>query len=265
MLRAHERETLDERVMRTGGYPLYVAHRGGVVENTLYACRQSAQQWPHIRMLEIDIRMTRDRQLVLMHDSSVDRTTGAQGAISSYLLSELRQLDAAHHHPELRGTGITVPTLQEFLDEFVGSNPDLMFMFDFKDEASIELAWPLLQSYGDALAGRYMLGSVFERPNQLLGQLRHPGTPLMTDIAQTFALTLAYGTGLWSLYEFGRHDVFGYVLQGPSPRFLCEGLVQALHAEGMRVLVCGPALNDAALLQYCLRCRIDYIMLDCVQ
>lgn len=89
-----------------------------------------------------------------------------------------------------------------------------------------------------------------------------PLPPLMTDIAQTFALTLAHGTGLWSLYTFGQHDVFGYVLQSQSPLFLTEGLVQALHQQGMRVMACGPRLGERDVMQYCLTCHIDYIMVD---
>jgi glycerophosphoryl diester phosphodiesterase len=261
-------EGLEARIERTGGYPVYVAHRGGAAgpENTLHTCRLSAAQWPSIRMLEVDVRLTRDKELVLMHDSSVDRTTDGQGAVNQYTLAELRQLDAAHLYPALRRRGITVPTLVEFLDEFVGDrwSPDLMFMFDFKDCESVERAWPLIQSYGGGvLHGRYMLGSVFEEPNRLLGRLRDPATtPLMTDIAQTFALTLAYNTGLWAHYEFGRHDIFGYVLQSKSDLFFTAGLVQALHAAGMRVLACGPNLAQPAVLEHCQRCRIDYIMVD---
>jgi glycerophosphoryl diester phosphodiesterase len=214
----------------------------------------------------VDIRLTRDKRLVLMHDSSVDRTTDGQGAVCDLLLSEVRQLNAAHCFPQLPAT--TVPTLEEFLEEFAGSatrySPDLLFMFDFKDEASIEQAWPLIHSY-PTLRNRYILGAIFESPNTLLREKRLPGTPLVTDIAQTFALTIAYNTGLWSLYEFGQHDIFGYVLQSQSPVFLSRELIDALHAKGMRVMVCGPLLAQRPVLEHYIACGADYIMVDSIE
>jgi glycerophosphoryl diester phosphodiesterase len=267
--------------MRTGGYPLYMAHRGGGgalgPENTLHTSLLSAQQWPRIRALEIDIRLTRDRHLVLMHDSSVDRTTDGQGAVNQMLLSEIKALDAAHCYPHLAHVEIRVPTLIEFLDEFLVHRknewPDLMFMFDFKDEESIERTWVLLKHYQDRgllSRGRYMVGSVFEAPNNLLQRLLSEMggggdgkiPPLMTDITQTTRLAIAHGTGMWSFYEFGGHDVFGYVLQSQTPLFLTAGLIDALHDKGMRVLVCGPRLAEPDLHQHCLDCGVDYIMID---
>lgn len=261
------------RVMRTGGYPLYMGHRGGGggetgPENTLYACERAAQ-CKRIRCLEIDVRSTRDAALILMHDSSVDRTTDGQGAVDSYTLAELKRLDAGHTHPTLRGTGITVPTLDEFLAAFVERYPELLFVFDFKDEATIQKAWPLIQSYGAQLHGRYMMGSVFEAPNLMLGRLcdaeaeaGHPRPPLISDMTQTFEMVLAHGTGLWPLYSFGRHDVFGYVLQSKSDAFLTKSLIKALHQKGMRVLACGPNLAQTSVMQHCIKCEVDYIMVD---
>jgi len=47
-----------------------------------------------------------------------------------------RKLDAAFHHPTLRGTGVTIPTLKETLDAFEG-NKDLIYFFDVKDISAV--------------------------------------------------------------------------------------------------------------------------------
>ena len=54
-------------------------------------------------VLEMDIYETADGELVVIHDDSVDRTTEASGAISSYTLAQLKALDAAYNFVPDRG------------------------------------------------------------------------------------------------------------------------------------------------------------------
>lgn len=71
--------------------PTILGHRGAVTtrtgENTLGAMQYAA---PHVGMLEFDVRLTADRELVLMHDPTLDRTTDCAGRVSSWTLAELR-------------------------------------------------------------------------------------------------------------------------------------------------------------------------------
>ena len=71
------------------------AHRGDVEvtpENTisafLSAVRKGAQQ------IEFDVALTKDGKLVVMHDSTVDRTTSGKGRVSDLTFDEIRLLDA---------------------------------------------------------------------------------------------------------------------------------------------------------------------------
>jgi glycerophosphoryl diester phosphodiesterase len=76
---------------------LNIAHQGGEDEfpsNTLYAFRKAVRAGAD--MLEIDIGVTQDDQVVVMHDTSVDRTTNGNGPISEKTLREIQQLDAAY-------------------------------------------------------------------------------------------------------------------------------------------------------------------------
>jgi len=71
-----------------------VAHRGGYAlapENTLSAFRACAS---HAEWIEFDVRATADGQLVVMHDTTVDRTTDGTGSVASMTLAQLRTLDA---------------------------------------------------------------------------------------------------------------------------------------------------------------------------
>ena len=77
--------------------PLLIAHQGGEDEfasNTLYAYRRAVQAGAD--MLELDIGVTRDGHVVVMHDTTVDRTTNGHGRISAKTLRQIKRLDAGY-------------------------------------------------------------------------------------------------------------------------------------------------------------------------
>jgi glycerophosphoryl diester phosphodiesterase len=66
-------------------------------------------------MIELDVQLTRDAEVVVIHDWTLARTTDGRGRVASHTLSELRRLDAgAWFAPAYRGERI--PTLREVLD-----------------------------------------------------------------------------------------------------------------------------------------------------
>ena len=77
--------------------PLTIAHQGGEDEfpsNTMYAFREALRAGAVV--LELDVGVARDGAVVVMHDTTVDRTTDGRGAVASKTLAQLRRLDAAH-------------------------------------------------------------------------------------------------------------------------------------------------------------------------
>jgi glycerophosphoryl diester phosphodiesterase len=107
----------DEKIMlvRQKRKIALIAHRGAAdsaPENTLAAIRK-ALEGP-AEFIEIDIHQTRDQQVVVMHDATVNRTTNGQGNIADLTLAELRQLDAGSwYHATFSQE--KVPTLEEVL------------------------------------------------------------------------------------------------------------------------------------------------------
>lgn len=100
-----------------------IAHRGASAsapENTLAAFSTAIEMG--VDAIELDVRMTRDGQLVVIHDASVDRTTDGTGAVSSLDLAEIKQLDAGawFYREGIRifwdQRQLTVPVLSEVLD-----------------------------------------------------------------------------------------------------------------------------------------------------
>src|SRR6476619_6705436 len=77
--------------------PLNIAHQGGEDEfpsNTLYAFRKAMDAGAD--MLELDVGVTKDNHVVVMHDTSVDRTTNGKGLIKDYTLKQIKKLDNAY-------------------------------------------------------------------------------------------------------------------------------------------------------------------------
>ena len=95
--------------------PLIIAHRGAsgtCPENTLVAFARAAALGAH--MVELDVQLTRDGAVVVMHDWTLERTTDGSGAVCDRTLAEIRGLDAgAWFGSAFRGT--RVPTLAEVL------------------------------------------------------------------------------------------------------------------------------------------------------
>jgi glycerophosphoryl diester phosphodiesterase len=91
------------------------AHRGASgthPENTLPALTEAVRLG--VPMVEFDLALTRDGELVLMHDATVNRTTNGRGRVLDLDLAAIRQLDAgAWKHPRFAGT--RVPTFAEAL------------------------------------------------------------------------------------------------------------------------------------------------------
>lgn len=88
---------------------LVIAHRGASAyepENTLRAFDLAIKQGA--QMIELDLHLTRDGRVVVIHDATLDQTTDLKGRIDQLTLDQVKRADA--------GKGERVPTLEETLD-----------------------------------------------------------------------------------------------------------------------------------------------------
>ncbi len=118
--------------------PLLFAHRGGAglwPENTLLAFHNAAELG--VDVLELDVHLTADDDLVVIHDKSVDRTTNGSGLVRDMTVAQLKELDAGYNFtPDdgatypYRGQGVTIPTLNEALTAF----PNYRINIEIKDD-----------------------------------------------------------------------------------------------------------------------------------
>lgn len=116
---------------------LIVAHRGASAyapENTLEAFEEACALGADV--IELDAHLTRDGEVVVMHDELADRTTDGQGDIASKTSTEIRALDAGAWFGE-QFRGIRVPLLSEVLERFAPRA-----LIDIELKAGVAVGWP---------------------------------------------------------------------------------------------------------------------------
>ena len=115
---------------------LVIAHQGGEgvwPGDTMFAFEKAVEIGSDV--LEMDAHITKDGQIVLMHDETVDDTTDGTGLIEDMTLNEIKRLDAAHDWSvddgatfPFRGQAIQVPTLNEVFETF----PQMRYVVEIK-------------------------------------------------------------------------------------------------------------------------------------
>lgn len=98
--------------------PMIIAHRGASAdapENTLAAFREAIRQ--KADAIELDVQLSRDNKLIVMHDPWLNRTTDGRGLVYQKTLNEIKSLDAGIKFSQSY-RGQRVPTLDEVLETF---------------------------------------------------------------------------------------------------------------------------------------------------
>jgi glycerophosphoryl diester phosphodiesterase len=88
---------------------IVTGHRGAAglePENTMRSFKRALALG--VDQVELDVHLTKDHELAVIHDATVDRTTNGSGPVQTFTLDEIQRLDA--------GEGERVPTLQEVID-----------------------------------------------------------------------------------------------------------------------------------------------------
>lgn len=119
------------------------AHRGATEfapENTLPAFAKAIQLGA--KGTELDVQRTRDGELVVIHDETVNRTSNGRGAVVNLTLDELRTLDFSNGYAE--HAGVQIPTLREVLTLFAPTsmrvNIELKDSVEFYPGMGLEVA-----------------------------------------------------------------------------------------------------------------------------
>lgn len=153
---------------------LNIAHRGGrglAPEGTIAAFDNAMAL--KVDMFEFDTHITKDGHLVVIHDSTVDRTTDGTGWVNEMTLEEIQSLDAGYHFVDengehsFRGQGVYIPTVAEVFERY----PNMRHLIELKDtnqaslyEDVIQELWRLIQEYD--MMDNVMVGSFTHEINE---------------------------------------------------------------------------------------------------
>jgi glycerophosphoryl diester phosphodiesterase len=203
--------------------PFISAHRGSSSispENTIPALQSALELGAHVA--EVDIRMTRDGKLVLMHDRTLDRTTDGTGLVSNATLAEIRQLDAGRWF-DRRFAGTKVPTLDEAL-AWSGGRLGLLLELKNFPERDRRFVPALIHTIRRNNADEFVVIAGFDH-----GTLKE-----LHALEPSWHLEIITHCRMADWVHEAR--AAGAVLVSMEPEFVVQSDIEEMHASGLSVL-----------------------------
>ena len=230
--------------------PVIFAHRGASAhapENTLAAFELAVAQGADA--IELDAKLSADGQVVVIHDASVDRTTGSHGRVRQLLFSQLEALDAGSFFSE-KYRGEKIPALEEVF-EAVGKrtfiNVELTNYSTRRDEL-VETVCRLVKKFG---LQKSVMFSSFLASNLSKARAYLPEVPRGLLVFHGFLGAWARSFG----FAFGKYDALHPHLTDVTPQ-----QVQRVHRLGRRIHVW--TVDAAEDMRRLFRWGVDAIFTD---
>lgn len=150
--------------------PFIIGHRGmpgkapeNTVEGSLLAYEMGAD------MIENDIFLTKDGQIVVMHDNTINRTTNGTGNVEDFTLAELKTFKANKQFPT-EYPDVEIPTLAEYFEAFKGKDADIFVEVKSGKPEIIDKLVALIAEYDieDQVSVISFSGEQLQRLNKLM-------------------------------------------------------------------------------------------------
>lgn len=224
--------------------PEIIAHRGNsfaAPENTLAALRSAIEE--KADSAEIDVRMTKDGELILMHDRSFLRTCGVDAYVSQLSYSQIADFDAGSwFSPEFRGERI--PTLRQALEFCKG---EITLMIEIKSEIGQEhdMVLRVMRDIEEAGMEKDVIVASFSL--EVLREVKQ----LSNSVVTCLILRFAYG----NISGIDYVDMFSIEL-----KYVRKTIVQNIKTSGKAIVVW--TVNDSRNLSLVRDLRVDAIITD---
>jgi glycerophosphoryl diester phosphodiesterase len=205
-------------------YMLIIGHRGAcgcAPENTIASMKLAIEQ--QCDGIECDVQITKDEELIICHDFTVDRTTNGKGAIKDLTLQEIRELDAGSWYSD-QFAGEKIPTLQEVLELLP---KDLFLNLELKSQSMItgrleEKVVELLEKNG-----RIENTVISSFDHQCINTVQQINSKIKTAI-----LTSSYLLNPWDYIK--HNDLFLYSFH-PNKDYVSVEMIEELHNRGYKI------------------------------
>ena len=205
--------------------PLILAHRGASLEapeNTLAAFRQAIELGAD--GIELDVHLSGDGELVVIHDERVDRTTNGKGWVKDLTLSQLKSLDAGSwFDPAFKGERI--PTLKEVIDLVSGRCK----LINIEIKSGIVLYPGIEEKVLREVEAADLLGKV------IMSSFNHFSLKTIKEINPNVKTGILYIEGLVDPWIYARHvpaDALHPIFHAVTPE-----IVNGAHSAGLGVHV----------------------------
>lgn len=181
-----------------------VAHRGAsghMPENTILAFDTALEMGAHV--LEMDLQLTSDGQVVVLHDGTVDRTTDGSGHITDLTLQQVQGLDAAYRWQDsdgntpFRNRGIRVPTLEQIFVRY----PGIPLLIELKTDSGIEIADAVSRLIDQYEAHDFVMVASFDSDYLDAFRELQPDVPTNLGVQETRTLYILHFLGLHRWYR----------------------------------------------------------------
>ena len=255
---------------------MILAHRGGggiEPEATVPTMVGTYMRNP-AAVIEFDVHKSRDGQVVVMHDATVDRTTNGTGRVSDLTLAELKALDAGYcatpnqgngtaetgqcHAADaagfpFRGMGYQVPSLQEVL---AALPVEAFLSIEIKQSGTEREVADLLRASGRLCEDDRRCGVRRQVAARIKDAL--PEVPDFSHgAAKCFALSTKAG---WDYPACPAYEAFASPLSGAGLALDTRGVIDAAHSQGMAVIYW--TINDDPTMERLFRLGADGIYTD---
>lgn len=144
--------------------------------------------------IELDVQMTKDGELVVIHDETVDRTTDGSGYVGELLLSDILKLDASYTFSQYTGQ-VKIPTLEEVL-KWVATLPSFLINIELKNGI---IEYPMIEERTIELVQKFNL-----EKRTIISSFNHYSLVKCAELSGEIETAILYMEGLYKPWEYAK-------------------------------------------------------------
>nr|WP_247739171.1 glycerophosphodiester phosphodiesterase [Bacillus sp. 165] len=197
--------------------------------------------------VELDVQMSKDKRVVVIHDETIDRTTNGKGAVKDYTYEELKKFDASYKFKDKTGS-CSIPTLEEVL-EWMQSN-DMVLNIELKND---KIAYRGLEEEILTMVRKYEM-----EKRVILSSFNHFSMMKCHQLAPDIETAILYKTGLHTPWAYAKK--MGARAIHPNYKYISDATI--LQSMQNQVAVRPYTVNDEQKMLELTALNISAIVTD---
>ena len=217
---------------------LKIGHRGVCgyePENTLLSFKKALDL--NVDMIELDVCLSKDKEVIVIHDQKVDRTTDGKGFVFNKTLKELKKLDA--------GKGQRIPTLKEALD-----------LINRRAKINVELKGKETPKFVFEIMNFYINNKKWDYNDFLISSFDYKLLKEFSELTDRFKLGIVVDKIPKNIFEI-KLNLYSINLKF---EIITKKLIDEIHKHGLKVFVW--TINDKKDINFVKSLKVDGIFSD---